>query len=111
MKISATIDTREYDFFVIPPEATGGKWNIQKMGDPDNRAYGSFDEESGVINNLEIDGSIATSKEIVLERLREVLKDYTDTIQMGFEGENEETGLDTSTSELSPYDPELIRVR
>jgi len=110
MIISAFIGASEAEFEVFPPTSDETRWHIRKLKDEDGTIYGSFTESDSIIGDLVLDELIRTPKDIVLERLIEAFQKYNEARQMGFESENSDPP-ERRTSELNPYDPELIRVR
>lgn len=111
MKISATINYTEFDFDFQVPNNDLKLWEGYKMvtiGPGELQPYITFNEEEGVVTNLYVHKDIDTPKEIVLERLLEMLKEYNDARQMGFEVESD---IDDELNSRKHYDPKLIRVR
>ena len=109
MKISALIGQDEFDFEIIPPIEGETAWKGIKINDDSFGKYIEFNVENGVISDLIISHDIITDKGIILERLIELLREYNESRQMGFE--SEASGNETILDEITPYDPELIRVR
>jgi hypothetical protein len=109
MKISATIDSNEYDFEIIPPSEGETFWVGKRIGDNLNSNYIKFKVENGVIVDIDIDKEIITEKGIVIERLLNAIREYNETRQMGFEAEEAQSEIDVDG--MKPYNPEQIRVR
>ncbi len=84
MKISATIDSNEYDFEIIPPNEGEVFWMGKQIGGALNLNYIKFKLENGVIVDLDIDKDIDTEYGIVLERLLNEIREYNESHQMGF---------------------------
>jgi len=108
MKISATIGFNEFDFEIVPPNEGNSLWVGNRIGDNSEEDYLTFKLDNGVISELKVNKEIDTEKGILIERLLNVLRDYYETHQMGFEAE--EVPLKV-VEEKKPYDPEQIRVR
>jgi len=113
MKISANVGDTEVDFdFKVPNEP-----NLVWTGTSSSNESITFFEEQGIVTNLQFDSNITTPKEIIVERLMEMLKEYNDSRQMGFEVDSGHTNTVISPiptvpeNVIKPYDPELIRVR
>lgn len=108
MKISASTGSNEFDIEINPPTDGGNLWVGNKIDDLDGADFLTFKIENGVISDLKLNQGIDTEIGIIIERLLNIIKEYNESHQMGFETEEPEQ---ENIDEKKPYDPEQIRVR